>query len=143
MRHLLLILILALSVSCCKNDDDNTPTNPLDQLPPATQTGANTGGALVNGEAFLPNNQSVQPLVCHYLDQQDFTLGISKKVNDIYYIILISIYNTQLEIDHTYSLNTEFGIAASSGEYSINNESYPSTNYYSTNSENYYPLITA
>jgi hypothetical protein len=91
MKHLLLFLVLALTVSCCKNDDDNN-TNPIDQLPPATQTGANTGGALVNGEAFLPNNQSVQPLVCHYLDQQDFSLGISKKVNDIYYKIYIYIY---------------------------------------------------
>jgi hypothetical protein len=89
MKHLLLFLALAFTLSCCNNDDDNTPTNPIDQLPPATQIGANTGGALVNGEAFLPNNQSVQPLVCHYLDQQDFSLGISKKVNGIYYKIYI------------------------------------------------------
>ena len=32
------------TLSCCNNEDD-TPQNPIDQLPPATQDGANTLGA--------------------------------------------------------------------------------------------------
>ncbi|WP_203256393.1 DUF6252 family protein [Hyunsoonleella ulvae] len=49
----LLLLLLVMALNACNNDDD-TPTNPIDQLPPATQTGANTIGCLVNGEVLLP-----------------------------------------------------------------------------------------
>ncbi len=45
----LLLLPLALLLGCKKNDPD-----PVDQLPPATQTGANTFGCLVNGKAWTP-----------------------------------------------------------------------------------------
>jgi len=48
------ILFIAISVflfAACKKGD-NTPSNPIDQLPPATQTGANTLGCLVNGKPF-------------------------------------------------------------------------------------------
>ena len=45
---LLLAALLGLS-QCKKNDPD-----PVDQLPPATQTGANTFGCLVNGQAWTP-----------------------------------------------------------------------------------------
>lgn len=131
MKKLLLLLIIITTFSCCSNDDDNTPTNPIDQLPPATQTGANTAGCLVNGNAFLPNNQSVQPLVCNYLDGEVFTLGISRKDNDVYYKVYIYI-SSSLEVGQTYHLNTEFGTNAKSGEYFINNEPSPSLNYYST-----------
>ena len=49
---LLLLPLLIILFSCNKEDDK--PADPVDQLPPATQTGANTVGSLVNGEAFLP-----------------------------------------------------------------------------------------
>ncbi|MGO3707986.1 MAG: DUF6252 family protein [Mesonia hippocampi] len=49
----LLLIALTLSLYACNSDDDK-PQNPVDQLPKATQTGANTAGCLVNGEAFLP-----------------------------------------------------------------------------------------
>ena len=48
--QLILILGLALNTSCDKNDDPS----PIEQLPPATQTGAQTFGCLINGEAFVP-----------------------------------------------------------------------------------------
>lgn len=57
MKNLLIILALTLGLSCCKNDDD-TPKNPIDQLPPPTQTGENTFGCLVNGEALSITNSS-------------------------------------------------------------------------------------
>lgn len=44
-------LLLLTQCSKCKQDDPA----PLDQLPPATQTGANTFGCLVNGRAYVPN----------------------------------------------------------------------------------------
>ena len=55
MKKLFLLLIITIAFSCCNNDDDNNPTNPIDQLPPATQTGAQTIGCLVNGEPFIDN----------------------------------------------------------------------------------------
>ena len=47
------LLLLALSSLCtsCKKD---APQDELSKLPPATQTGANTFGCLVNGKAFVP-----------------------------------------------------------------------------------------
>jgi hypothetical protein len=46
---LLLAALLGLS-QCSKKDDPD----PIDQLPPATQTGANTFGCLVNGQPWTP-----------------------------------------------------------------------------------------
>ena len=50
-RRLPLYLSLLLLTQCSKCKDDVAP---LDQLPPATQTGANTFGCLVNGQAWTP-----------------------------------------------------------------------------------------
>lgn len=47
-NYLLLAALLGLS-QCKKNDPD-----PASQLPPATQTGANTFGCLLNGQPWLP-----------------------------------------------------------------------------------------
>ncbi len=47
----LLAALLGLS-QCHKNNA--TPADPAGQLPPATQTGANTFGCLVNGKAWTP-----------------------------------------------------------------------------------------
>jgi hypothetical protein len=53
MKQLLLpALALALLTQCHKSAPN--PAKPEDQLPPATQTGANTFGCLVNGQAYLP-----------------------------------------------------------------------------------------
>ena len=44
-----------------------SPGNPVDQLPPETQTGANTFGCLINGQAFLPKGPSLSPILqCAY-----------------------------------------------------------------------------
>ncbi|GAA3922430.1 hypothetical protein [Hymenobacter algoricola] len=53
MKRYLLYAALLLLTQCskCKQDD---PT-PEDQLPPATQTGANTFGCLVNGQVYTPS----------------------------------------------------------------------------------------
>ena len=53
MRVLLLLFtsFLLLAAACTKADDD-TLTTPLDELPPATQVGANTFGCLINGEPW-------------------------------------------------------------------------------------------
>src|SRR6188472_2728047 len=69
MKKLILLLITALSLSCC--DDKNDPPKPvgevaeIDKLPPATQIGAITFGCLYDGIAFTPGN-AVNPLDCQY-----------------------------------------------------------------------------
>lgn len=52
---LFLLLPLLLAASCGKEDDDSTPS---DKLPPATMTGENTFGCLVNGEVWLPHTEA-------------------------------------------------------------------------------------
>jgi hypothetical protein len=52
---LLLLLSLTLLAPSCKKQ----PLDQLSLLPPATQTGANTFGCLVNGVAFVPKNISI------------------------------------------------------------------------------------
>ncbi|CAD0001286.1 hypothetical protein [Flavobacterium salmonis] len=55
MKNLLLLFTaLFILTSCDKDKDDDKPTNPIDQLPPVTQTGANTFGCLLDGEVFKP-----------------------------------------------------------------------------------------
>lgn len=83
MKNLLFLLTVTLTLSCCnKNDDDQPPTNPIDQLPPATQTGAQTFGCLINGEVFVPpifgNNA---PSAFYQLLNGTYTLGISGRSN--------------------------------------------------------------
>jgi hypothetical protein len=60
MKQLLLsALALALLTQCHKRDPD--PAKPEDQLPAATQTGANTFGCLVNGQPWLPSGNNGTP----------------------------------------------------------------------------------
>lgn len=65
----LLILGLTLASSSCKKHTVK-PADQLSLLPPATQTGANTFGCLVNGQAFVPKNRSIlegPDLQCNYI----------------------------------------------------------------------------
>ena len=54
MKKVSLLVLLFTIVSC--NKDDDKPSNPVDQLPPATQTGAGTFGCLVNGVPYIDNS---------------------------------------------------------------------------------------
>lgn len=56
-HYLFLCLPLLFSASCKKEN-----TDPADKLPPATMTGANTFGCLVNGEVWLPHTGSIWDL---------------------------------------------------------------------------------
>ena len=57
------MLLLNFFIAC--SDDDNALQNPVDQLPEATQTGENTFGCLLDGEAFIPGG-GTNPLDCVY-----------------------------------------------------------------------------
>ena len=54
------MLLFTLCSSSCKKESNNE-----DQLPPATQTGANRIGCLLDGKAFLPGN-SANSTNCFY-----------------------------------------------------------------------------
>lgn len=53
MKKLTLLIFSILLLAC---DKDDKPANPIDQLPPATQTGAGTFGCLVNGVPYVDNS---------------------------------------------------------------------------------------
>jgi len=55
MKKTFLLLLTTFILSCCNKDDDQ-PKTELEKLPPATQTGANKVGCLIDGKAFLPEN---------------------------------------------------------------------------------------
>jgi hypothetical protein len=55
MKTLIYILSFITLTACDK--DDNTQ-NQQDQLPPITQTGANTAGCIINGKVLIPKNGS-------------------------------------------------------------------------------------
>ena len=54
---LLCVLCAFLSLLACSGDDPS----PIEQLPPATQTGAETIGCLINGKAFTPKGAFLGP----------------------------------------------------------------------------------
>ena len=77
MKKLLLLLTITLSLSCCNNDDDQ-PVNPMDQLPPETQTGEQTFGCMINGEAFVSLSfGSNSPSAFYQFVDGAYTLSIS------------------------------------------------------------------
>ena len=55
---LLLYPALLLLTQCSKCKNDPAPNDPASQLPPATQTGANTFGCLVNGQPYTPKGNT-------------------------------------------------------------------------------------
>lgn len=71
MKHLNSFLILLITVALfisCKKDD----VPPMEQLPPATQTGKNTFGCLVNGKAFIPKGSMFSgPILQSYYQYVD------------------------------------------------------------------------
>ncbi len=98
MKYRLILLIsslffITLTTSECKK---HKPGNPVDQLPPKTQTGANTFGCLINGEVFLPKGPSLSPILqCAY---QYLNTNYSQG------------YFFQLSVGHKYNTNDVAGI---------------------------------
>ncbi|MFI5137512.1 MAG: DUF6252 family protein [Sphingobacteriales bacterium] len=56
MKTLYTILLFFFSITLLSSSCKKHVIQPVTQLPPATQTGANTFGCLINGQAFLPHN---------------------------------------------------------------------------------------
>lgn len=110
-----IVLFLALlpaigGLGGCSNDNETPPPNPVDLLPPATQTGENTFGCLLDGEVFLPGS-GINPLDCVYqfVDGGYYFALQANKRDDNYSLIGISIGTIHLEIQEnvTYELTTK------------------------------------
>lgn len=127
MKNLLLLFATLFVLTCCEKDDDS-PKKPIDQLPPATQTGANTAGCLVNGEAFLPKGNLRNRLVCYYIDGKDFNISIGEKINDRIKSLNVISYNQDLVVGETYQLK-DYGANSKFGEFIIYNPDFNEINY--------------
>jgi hypothetical protein len=90
-----ILLILVCAFCGCKKKQADTPQTELEKLPPATQTGANTFGALVNGQAFLPHTSFysyVSPYQCNYIYTNGgyyLTVAGTMEVNTDYHDIVL------------------------------------------------------
>ncbi|MCC6684221.1 MAG: hypothetical protein IT247_04030 [Bacteroidia bacterium] len=79
--HPLLLLftaLLTMNVHCEKDEP-----RPPDQLPPYTQTGANTIGCLVNGRVFIPNKNDLYGYSFGYY-QDELTFYIDRNSERVY-----------------------------------------------------------
>ena len=85
MRLLLLLLtsFSLLAASCTKEDDG--PTTPLDELPPATQVGANTFGCLINGEPWYNRGGR--------FNDPDLSAGYAETIYGLYFNVYARAYD--------------------------------------------------
>lgn len=133
----LFLLIVVFTLLGCKKDDDQH-TNPVNQLPPATQTGANTAGCLVNGEPFIPKGYITGGNLPRYYDGENFSLGLIKKesnsIGRSIHIILEEM-EQQLSVGSSIILNTklESPPPIQVGLYEIGAPSPPHPEFYETN----------
>ena len=101
---LLSLSALVFTSAKCRKDKNN---NPVDQLPPETQTGANTFGCLVNGKVFKPGGASLTggSLSCNFQNLGTgtnggfyFRLAAINRNNNIGESRSIGIFTDSLEI---------------------------------------------
>ena len=120
MKKILLILLTSFALSCCNNDDDK-PIAEIDKLPPATQTGANTFGCLLDGKAFLPGNgQNTLDCVYQFVnDEYYFALQGNNEINNFSVLIGLSTNAKHIEQNNTYALNGNIPFNAY-GTYALN-----------------------
>ncbi|WP_040279307.1 hypothetical protein [Psychroserpens damuponensis] len=125
--------------TACKNDDDNPPQNPIDQLPPMTQTGEQTFGCLINGEPFIPPSfGSNAPNAFYQFVDGAYTLGISARNNSsiglqsiiIGGIDIVNINEITYDLE-SFSIGNLYGlydlVLDENSETYYTNENYPGT----------------
>ena len=114
------LCIMLCSIACKKHSSQ--PTNPADQLPPATTTGANTIGCLVNGKALLPAGLSLAGGNKHatyqwgYDNAWHLAIGIgNQNSNGIIQSVGVHIDSLKIEVGKSYNLDTLKNGNASAG----------------------------
>ena len=128
---LFVCLFFLLTSNKCKKDP---PGKPIDQLPAATQTGANIFGCLVNGVAFLPGGNMLGGgnLQCNYQYLNDGIYVVIRGTSNRKDVSTVGIYADSLELKsgHSYILKTSirgnaqggylFGYVTSAGNQIVN-----------------------
>jgi predicted small secreted protein len=102
MKKIILLIGILLTINSC-SEKNETELTPLEQLPKATQTGENTFGCLINGEAFVVYNTSLQTAI-----YQGGILQIGGAINDSNRDI-----NIILNISNPINLNTPYDLTFS------------------------------
>jgi len=116
MKNLLLIIFTTMIMNSCDKDDHKTP---LEQLPAATTTGANTAGCLVDGEAFLAKGYIPSGnLVCNYINGKDFNINIVQRSSSQTISMNVISYNQTLVVGEIYKLEV-YGANSKFGTYTI------------------------
>jgi hypothetical protein len=84
-RLYLASLVLLLGTSCKKE------RSPLEQLPAATQSGANTMGCLVDGELFRPvsENYGIKPISVSRFSTRDMDIAFTRQEDDAHRGIIL------------------------------------------------------
>lgn len=128
MKHLILSLLFGfLAIGCNRSDDP--PANPIAQLPPATTTGANKAGCLINGEIFLPhqnNPTGPSPLTCYYQYVDggwEFGLSMINDQNNVRGIH-IATNKMQLQQGSSYVISNELSSSSVFAFYTLPNNQY-------------------
>lgn len=107
LKSFLMVLSIIILI-CCKNEDENL--SPIDKLPPATQTGENTVGCLLDGEAFLPD-RAPNSTNCYYqLSEGEYYFHFSfSNRNKEFELIALGVNTTKLQLfeGQSYSLLEE------------------------------------
>ena len=98
---LLLYSALLLLTQCSKCKNDPTPADPASQLPPATQTGANTLGCLLNGQPWTPQGNNGSSNYSVFYDQNPYgvldlrSYRYQQKPTDNFQYLLLAARNLQ------------------------------------------------
>jgi hypothetical protein len=126
MKKLALLIFSILLLGC---DKDDKPTNPIDQLPPATQIGAGTFGCLVNGVPYVDNSGFFN---CFYQlvdGEYYFGIGSNNEQAGLTQIIIGSnkspiVTNTIIELDENTDMHFygEIKVKNLSGDYVTTNQ---------------------
>jgi hypothetical protein len=126
MKKLTLLIFSILLLGC---DKDDKLTNPIDQLPPATQIGAGTFGCLVNGVPYVDSSGFFN---CFYQlvdGEYYFGIGSNNEQAGLTQIIIGSnkspiVTNTIIELDENTDMHFygEIKVKNLSGDYVTTNQ---------------------
>ena len=113
MKNLYTLLTLMLILFSCNKDDSSS--SEINKLPTATQIGANTGGCLVNGIAFLPrNNENITSPSCFYQlfdNEYYFSINFPVYANEGVKVVRVKTNKITLQVGQTYILNKNMDLA--------------------------------
>jgi|TARA_B110000240_G_scaffold192433_1_gene236590 hypothetical protein len=112
-KNLQIILLLAVfTFFNCSNNDDPIEQ---DQLPPITQTGANTFGCVINSETLIPKDSNGVPnakgLEAYYKDNETFIVD-ANNYNDSNSNGKLYLYIYNLNSEGSYSLDQSEGLSS-------------------------------